>query len=134
MNHEEAVILCRFTKSVCPQQAFDAYTPDAWALVLADIRMADAKEAVVAIKRRQPWVDPSEIIAEVKRIRRKRIDEYGPIVPPPDLDPDDTQAYTAWWVGAQRAIADGELQPKALDLLKRDMRAIGAAFKGVPRG
>jgi hypothetical protein len=131
MNHEEAVILCRFTKSVCPQQAFDAYTPDAWALVLADIRMVDAKEAVVAIKRRQPWVDPSEIIAEVKRIRRKRIDEYGPIVPPPDLDPDNTTAYTAWWVGVQRAIADGEMKPAAevAGVKARPMKQIEGTFR-----
>lgn len=129
MNQAEAVILCRFTKSACPQQAFDAYTPDAWALILADIRLEDAREAVVNVARRQPFVAPAEILTEVKRIRTKRIDDYGPIVPPPELDPDDTAAYRDWWVAAQRAIADGESPAAAAELPSRDMRELEATLQ-----
>lgn len=129
MNHAEAVVLCRFTKSVCPHQQFDQYTPDAWALVLADVRLEDAREAVVEVARRQPFVAPAEIITEVKRIRSKRIDDYGPITPPPELDPDDTAAYRDWWVSAQRAIADGNPPPRPAELPARPMRQIEGTFR-----
>lgn len=111
MTPEEAVTLCGMTAAACPSQKFNDYTPDVWGEILIDIRFVDAKEAMYAIKRRQPWVDPSEIIAEVKRIRRKRIDEYGPIPPPPDLDPDDWRAFQKWQADATRAIGDGTFEP-----------------------
>lgn len=129
MNREEAVVLCRMAKAACPQQSFDAYTPDAWAEILKDYRLEDAREALFVVARKQPWVAPAEIIAEVKKIRRKRIDEYGPITPPADLDPDDVPAYRQWWRDVQRAIADGDLQPKELELPKRDMSQMPRVFK-----
>lgn len=129
MNREEAVILCRMAKAACPQQAFDAYTPDAWAEILKDYRLEDAREALFVVARKQPFVSPAEIIAEVKKIRRKRIDEYGPITPPADLDPDDTVAYREWWRDVQRAIADGDMRPKELELPKRDMSQLPRVFK-----
>src|SRR6266487_3205722 len=58
MPHE-AVALCRFTSACCPAQKFDEYTPDAWGLILADVRFEDAKAAVVEIKKNSTWVDPS---------------------------------------------------------------------------
>ena len=129
MSPEEAVALCRFTAACCPAQKFDEYTPDAWALMLEDVRFVDAKEAVVAVARKSPWCAPAEIIAEVKRMRAKRISEFGPITPPADLDPDDTTAYREWWANIQTAIADGDLKPKEIELPQRDMRAIERTFK-----
>lgn len=131
MTPEEAVTLCGMTAAACPSQKFNDYTPDVWGEILQDIRFVDAKEAMYAIKRRQPWVDPSEIIAEVKRMRRKRIDEYGPIVPPSSLDPDDTAAYREWWVETQRSIADGDLKPagELEGLRERPMKQITQTFK-----
>jgi len=127
MNHEEAVILCRFTKAVCPHQAFDAYTPDAWALVLANVRLVDAKDAVVAVAQRQPFVAPAEIIAEVKKVRAKRIDEHGPIIPPAGLDPIET---VEWLAQARRTVGDGDPLPDTRGELKpRDMKQLTAAFK-----
>jgi hypothetical protein len=135
MNPQEAIALCRFTAACCPSQKFDELTPDAWGLLLADVRFIDAKEAVTIVARKQPWVSPAEIISEVKKIRRKRIDEYGPITPPADLDPDDTAAYREWWANVQKAIADGEMRPKELDLPKRDVKALTrGAFRRVPAG
>jgi hypothetical protein len=135
MNPTEAALLCAYAEQCCPQQKFNEYTGDAWGDLLADIRYIDAKEAIVAITRRSPWVSPAEIIGEVKKIRRKRIDEYGPITPPADLDPDDTAAYREWWAGVQKAIADGEMRPKELDLPKRDVKALTrGAFRRVPAG
>lgn len=129
MTPHQAVALCRFTAACCPAQKFDEYTPDAWSLILADIRFEDAKDAVVEIKKRSTWVDPSDIITEVRKIRAKRISEYGPIVPPADLDPDDVAAYRDWWVSTQRAIGDGDLKPLELDLPERDMKQLDRTFR-----
>lgn len=134
MSPEEAVALCRFTAACCPAQKFDEFTPDAWGLLLADVRFVDAKEAIVAIARKSPWCAPAEIIAEVKKMRAKRIDEFGPITPPADLDPDDTTAYREWWKDVQRQIADGDLKPKELDLPERPVKALTqGAFQRIPR-
>jgi hypothetical protein len=133
MTPQEAVALCRFTAACCPSQKIDEYTADAWGLLLEGVRFEDAKEAVVKVAQKQPWVSPAEIISEVKKLRRKRIDEFGPITPPADLDPDDTVAYRDWWQNVQRAIADGDLRPKELDLPKRDVKALTRdAFHRVP--
>jgi hypothetical protein len=139
VSPEEAVRICAFTSACCPAQKFDEFTPDAWGLILADIRFEDAKLAVVEIKKSSTWVDPSDIIREVKRIRAKRISEYGPMTPPADLDPDDTGAYRDWWVNTQRAIGDGVLKPLELEQ-KPDPEGqqavkelISGAFKGVRR-
>lgn len=132
MTPQEAVALCRFTAACCPSQKIDGYTPDAWGVLLEDVRFEDAKEAVTRVARKQPFVSPSEIIAEVRKIRRKRIDEFGPITPPADLDPDDTAAYREWWANVQKAIADGELKPQQIELPKRDVKALTrGAFKRV---
>lgn len=119
MDFPECVKLCRYVKALVPAQAFDEYTPDAWFDVLKDYRLEDAKEAVRNVKTRERWVDPSDIIAEVKRIRRKRIDEYGPIPPPPDLDPDDWRAFQSWLKDTTRAIGDGTFTPPA-ELVTRE--------------
>ena len=138
MTPQEAVALCRFTAACCPAQKFDEYTPDAWGLLLEHVRFVDAKEAVVAIARKSPWCAPAEIIAEVKKMRAKRIDEFGPITPPADLDPDDTTAYREWWKDVQRQIADGDLKPKELDKLdpagqEAVLQLTQGAFQRIPR-
>jgi hypothetical protein len=137
---EEAVKICAFTAACCPAQKFDEYTPDAWGLLLADVRFVDAKDAVVLVARKSPWCSPAEIIAEVKKMRQKRIDEYGPITPPADLDPDDVAAYRSWWINTQRAIADGDLKPRELEGpavdeagVERVKALTAGAFRRVPR-
>lgn len=129
MTPEEAITLCRFTAACCPSQKIDEYTPNAWGLLLEDVRFEDAKDAVTIVARKQPWVSPAEIIAEVKKIRAKRIAEFGPIIPPPELDPDDTKAYRDWWADTQRAIADGDLKPTELELPQRNMQQIERTFR-----
>jgi hypothetical protein len=133
MTPQEAVALCRFTAACCPSQKFDEYTADAWGLLLEDVRFVDAKEAVAAVARKQPFVSPSEIRAEVKKIRAKRIAEFGAIPPPPAevLDPDNWRAFIEWQAETERRIADGELKPGDLDLElpQRDMKAIDRTFR-----
>lgn len=127
MSPEEAVMLCRFTAACCPSQKFDEFTPDAWGLLLEDIRFVDAKEAVVRMARKSPWVSPAEIIADVKKMRAKRIDEHGPIIPPAGLDPIET---VEWLAAARRTVGDGDPLPEARGELKpRDMKQLTASFK-----
>ena len=109
MNPEEALTLCKFAKAACPQQAIDQDTPAAWAMLLDDIRYQDAQEALKNVVRDQPFVSPSEIRAEVKRIRAKRVIAFGPIPDPPREVGDDPARYRAWIGETQRAIADGRV-------------------------
>ena len=129
MSPEEAIVLCRFTAACCPSQRIDEYTPNAWALILADIRFEDAKTAVVEIKKRSTWVDPSDIIAEVRKVRAKRIAEHGEIVPPADLDPDNVPEYVKWLRAAREAIGDGNPPPAVPELARRDMRQLEGVFQ-----
>lgn len=129
MSPEEAVKICAFTSACCPAQKFDEYTPDAWGLILADVRFEDAKAAVVEIKKNSTWVDPSDIIHEVKRVRSTRIAQHGEIVPPADLDPDNVLEYTKWLRAAREAIGDGNPPPAVPELARRDMRQLDRAFR-----
>lgn len=111
MSHAEAVLLCRYAKAACPQQAFDQYTPDAWADLLGDLRYVDCQEAVKAVVQRQPFVAPAEIREEVKRVRSKRILDFGPIPDPGHEIGADPARYRRYMLETTRDIADGVLLP-----------------------
>ena len=65
MTPTETVMLCRFVKALCPQQAIDSYTPDAWHEVIGHLDLDECKAAVVIGARRSAFIAPAEIIAEV---------------------------------------------------------------------
>ena len=75
MTPTETVMLTRYVAACCPQQAMDEYTPDAWHDLLGDLDLATAKAAVAAVARRQPFVAPAEIRAEIAAMRA---DDSGP--------------------------------------------------------
>ena len=98
MSPDETVMLARYVRALCPQQKFDEYTPDAWHDVLGDYRLDIARAAAAAVAKKQPFVSPAEIIAEIKRQRGDRASAFqGPGLPAevPDADPDDVPAYLA---------------------------------------
>src|SRR5690348_3542330 len=65
MTLEEVVKLCRYVKGACPNQAFDEYTPEVWAEIIPDwLTLDDARQAVILLKRKQTYVDVSEIIRQ----------------------------------------------------------------------
>ena len=115
MSPEETVALCRLVKAICPSQALDQYTPDAWALILRHIDYNDAKQAVIDIASRplEPgkarYIEPGHIIAQVKRIRAQRLTDHGPLIPPPGLD--GTTEYLAWIRQASAVVASGGSLP-----------------------
>ena len=110
MTPTEALTLCRLAKAMCPQQAVDEFTPDAWHLLLEPHRFEDCKAAMVKICRTQVFVAPAEIIAEVRRIRAKRIDDFGPFDVPDGLN---SAEYGAFLAATRKRIGDGEVSSAA---------------------
>lgn len=147
MTNAEAVILCRFAKACCPQQQFDAYTPDAWFELLGDLRFEDCKEALTRVVKRQPFVSPAEIRDEVKAVRADRLKQFDRLfkyAPPAELA-DDPAAENRWHFAIRQRIADGEIahvdqiedatgqmvNSDALGL--RDVSVLGELGQRVPR-
>jgi hypothetical protein len=114
MKPTEVVILTRFVKAACPQQAIDDYTPDAWFDLLGDLSLEECRAAVVAVGQRQPFIAPSEIRAEVRRVRRDRIDRAIPAAPPAELA-DSPGRYRAELKRRIRQIADGHSLNRAIE-------------------
>ena len=97
--------------------AFDNRKPDAdaaqaWALALDGLRFEDCREAIVAHYRSSSeWLMPSKVIAEVKRIRSKRITDFGPYDVPDHLE--DSRQYAEFIRATNRRIADGDVTDPA---------------------
>lgn len=106
MNQQEATNLVRIVKAACPAQAVDEFTADAWQFILDDISLADAMAAVRTLARQQSdkplWIDPRQVLTEVRRMHRDRIDEA--ILTGAPEDPAD---YLAWLRSTRRLVAEG---------------------------
>lgn len=112
MNPIEAVSLTRYLRAHFPSQPIDEFTSEAFHELLEPYTLSDCRRAVLAIAERgDEWCPPTVVKAEVKRIRAKRIADYGPIEPPADVDPDDVRGYQRWLGNITKAIADGDLTP-----------------------
>lgn len=121
--------------------AYDNRKPDpeavtAWTYALDGLRFNDCRDAIVAHYRASnEWLMPNKVITEVKRIRAKRLADYGALAEPPaHIDPDNTAVYGRWLAETRRAIADGDLTPgplaieppavtKRMEQLRRDAAA-----------
>lgn len=128
MTPTETVALLRIVRAVCPAQKFDEFTSDAWAELLDDLRLDDCTLAVKHLGRRQPFIAPSDIRSEVKRIRKDRLDRVPFPAPPPDLTPLET---IAWQRQVTREIADGTYQHPSELVGTRPMPAIENTFRRV---
>lgn len=137
MNRTEAAQLCRLVKTVCPSQAFDEFSPEAWTLVLGGYDYDDAKAAVVAIastpnEGRSTYIEPGHIIAGIRRIRSKRL-EATPLPTPPD---GLTVAESVEWQRRTRdQIAAGTYRPEPAQITTADperVRAILATATSKP--
>lgn len=107
MTPDETVILARYVRALCPQQKFDEFTPDAWHDVLGDYQLADARQAAAHVAKRQPFVAPSEIAAEIGKIRGTRTHDFVYEPPAADSDPHYIQRYRTQLA----ATGDGQRPP-----------------------
>lgn len=105
MNAKQAATLCRATKAVCPSQKIDELTPDFWFPLLADLDFEDAKTALIEVAKRQPFVSPAEIRAEVASSKRRMIAAIPAVEPPWQLE--DGAPEQRWIADYRHAIADG---------------------------
>jgi len=109
MTPTETVALTEYVQACCPQQAIGEYTPDAWHDLLGDLSLADCRAATAEVARRQPFVAPAEIRAEVRRIRRDRLERE--IVPAPPAEPGRYRAELRTAIGE---LADGKARNLAI--------------------
>lgn len=106
MNPTEVVMLAGYLRAHFPSQPVDEYTTEALGELLAPYPAADCRTAVLRIAERgEKWCAPTEVRAEVKRIRGKRIADAGDPTPPPDLNPVET---IAWLKDRNRRVGDGD--------------------------
>ncbi len=113
MTPTETVMLTEYVQACCPQQVIGEYTPDAWHDLLGDLSLADCRAAVAAVARRQPFVAPAEIRAEVRRIRNERLAREIVPAPPHELA-DEPGRWRSELNAEVRKIADGLSIPKAI--------------------
>ena len=110
--------------------AYDNRKPDAdqakaWAMALDDLRFEDCRTVIVEhYKRSREWLMPVDVVQGVRRLREKRLADYGPL-PAPAVDPDNTERYQREEARIRRDVADGTLlapEPSATDrVLSRDV-------------
>lgn len=65
MTRDEMTDLVEFVTYACPQQKIGRMTTVAWYEIIGHLEFKEAYEAVTAVARRQPFIAPSEIIAEI---------------------------------------------------------------------
>jgi hypothetical protein len=112
MTPTEVVMLTGYLRAHFPSQPVDEFTTEALEELLAPYPANDCRRAVLNIAERgEHWCSPTDVKAEVKRIREKRIADYGPIEPPASIDPDNTLELQTWLKSTNKAIADGTLAP-----------------------
>lgn len=125
MNSQEAAVLCRYVRALCPQQKFDEYTPDAWHDVLHSYLLDEARAAAATLATRQAFIAPGEIATEIKRARADRMGRHTD--PTPKADPDDVEAYKTEIATTRYAVATGQQQPSQAELTAGPMHPDVAA-------
>ncbi|MFD4788285.1 hypothetical protein ACFWN1_14740 [Streptomyces sp. NPDC058459] len=112
MTEDEAVQIAEYVQAACPAQKFGEYTPDVWGEILAPYAVDEARAAVIAVARRQPFVSPAEIVTEIKARRAERIELANIVV---DGDPAHTGAESAAALREIiRAAGDGLTGPSSI--------------------
>jgi hypothetical protein len=134
MTPLETVKLARLVKAIAPAQAFDEFTTDAWHPLLEDLPASDCAEAVKRVGRRQTFIAPADIRAEVRVIRRERLD-HADATFVPDCDPDDTAEFNRQLLDHRRAIGDGAEVPETpRPIAAPKPRELDAVFRRPPSG
>lgn len=125
MTNEEAAVLCRYVRSLCPAQRFDEYTADVWHDILFPFHLGEARTAAVSIASTQPFVSPGEIAAHIRHARADRLHRHTD--PTPSANPDDVKAYQAELRATREAVATGRQEPAQHELTAGPMHPDVAA-------
>lgn len=135
MNPAEAVALTAVVQAYFPSQPISEFTPDALHELLEPYTLADCKNAVQARALRltntegQKWCAPTDVYAEVRRMRAKAIAEDMELELPPH-NPDDPQDYIrALKASRAAALAGDPVQPQ--ELVRRSIRELGGPIRRV---
>lgn len=78
MTREEMTDLAKFIALVCPQQKMPRETVIAWYEVIGRLGYEECRNAVIAVKHSQPFVDVSDIIREAGRAKGRPYDRTAP--------------------------------------------------------
>jgi hypothetical protein len=112
VTEDEAVQIAEYVQAACPAQKFGEFTPDVWGEILAPYAVDEARAAVIAVARRQPFVSPAEIVTEIRARRAERIELANVVY---DGDPLETGAESAAAIRELlRAAADGLTGPSSI--------------------
>lgn len=104
-------------------------TAEAWALILDDTRAEDAREAVVRAARiGTQFPTPHQVIEGVRTVRLSRL-EACPI-PPPNVDPDDVEAWMMENRAIKTAIMDGRFRAEHVTQYRTSGRQLVAKTTG----
>lgn len=135
MKPTEVVMLTGYLRAHFPSQPVDEFTTEALEELLEPYPAKDCRMAILNLAERgETWCAPTAVKAEVKRIRAKRIADYGPIEPPAGLDPDNTRGYQRWLEGKTKAVADGtDTTPAEIEWTEapKDWRELGPGVRHV---
>lgn len=121
MNRQEAAMVLRKVAAFQPNQRLDALTADAWAEALDDIDCRDALDAVTTVATNpRPefgsgpvFIEVRDVISEVARVRRQRVQDRKHLIEPPREVADDPAAYQRWLAASYRAMESRDWNPPA---------------------
>lgn len=107
MNVAETAKIVAAIAQMIPQQKFDENTPEWWAVPLADIQYTDARDAILALIQRQPYIGVHDVCTEVAAARGARVKSFedadGVV---PNVDPDRPREFAAERRAIMQAVAD----------------------------
>ena len=104
--------MARLVRAMCPGQHWDDATPDAWAMTMAEVSSDDATTAVRDLGRRQVFIAPADVIAEVRRLRAHRLEGLNDVIHALGSypgDPDDVAGEQRWRRAVIARLADGHV-------------------------
>lgn len=131
MNAKETTGLLRMVAAYCPAMSGQLGNSDmrkAWTQALGPIGFSDAVQAVNALAARplEPgqtlWIQPGHVIAEVRRIRHKRIEQTEGKLTGAPREPGE---YLEWLRRSRHQLGDGVYEAPEIRSTGHTIRELG---------
>ena len=87
MKPSEVTALCAYIVASKPSHRFDEATVNAWKHILGHVPVEDARLVVNDLIGAKEWIDSSDIVKAVKRLRRDRLASSGFAELTPNVEP-----------------------------------------------